>query len=73
MAAHVMTPPSYRLNGYEPDAPGPDAMVANLDAALAAEPDLARRIGIVRAGIAGPIAFSTSLGLEDQAMLHAIA
>ncbi len=44
-----------------------------LDQLLAATPDLAKRIGIIRAAVPGRIAFSTSLGLEDQAVLHAIA
>ena len=47
--------------------------IADLDAALAATGDLARRIGLIRAAIPGRIAFSTSLGLEDQAVLHAIS
>ncbi len=35
--------------------------------------DLERRIGLVASAIKGRIAFSTSLGIEDQAILHAIA
>jgi len=46
---------------------------AALDAALATAPDLTARIRLIRAAIPGRIAFSTSLGLEDQAVLHAIA
>jgi phosphoadenosine phosphosulfate reductase len=34
---------------------------------------LADRLALIRARIAGRIAFSTSLGLEDQAVLHGIA
>ena len=44
-----------------------------LDAALGSAGDLETRIKEVRARIEGRIAFSTSLGLEDQAILHAIA
>jgi phosphoadenosine phosphosulfate reductase len=44
-----------------------------LDAALAATDDLVSRIKVVSDSIEGRIAFSTSLGLEDQAILHAIA
>jgi len=44
-----------------------------LDEALAAAGDLVERIRLIRAAIAGRIAFSTSLGLEDQAVLHAIS
>jgi len=44
-----------------------------LNDALAATDDIVKRIKEVRARIEGRIAFSTSLGLEDQAILHAIA
>ena len=47
--------------------------IADLDRALAATGDLAARIALIRAAIPGRIAFSTSLGLEDQAVLHAIS
>jgi phosphoadenosine phosphosulfate reductase len=40
---------------------------------LAAARDLAERIAIVTRSVSGRIAFSTSLGLEDQAILNAIA
>jgi phosphoadenosine phosphosulfate reductase len=49
------------------------ANITALDAALAATLDLAARIRLIREAIPGRIAFSTSLGLEDQAVLHAIA
>lgn len=49
------------------------AVVANLDAALAKLDALEARIELARHTIAGRIAFSTSLGLEDQAVLHALA
>jgi phosphoadenosine phosphosulfate reductase len=44
-----------------------------LNEALAATDDLVARIKEVSKRIEGRIAFSTSLGLEDQAILHAIA
>jgi phosphoadenosine phosphosulfate reductase len=44
-----------------------------LDVELSAIGDLAERIATLRRHIEGRIAFSTSLGLEDQAILHAIA
>lgn len=47
--------------------------IEKLDRELAAAGDLAQRIGLMRAAVPGRIAFSTSLGLEDQAVLHAIS
>lgn len=44
-----------------------------LDHLLAATASLDERMRVIRAGITGRIAFSTSLGLEDQAVLNAIA
>ena len=44
-----------------------------LNKALAQTDDLVARIKEIAARIEGRIAFSTSLGLEDQAILHAIA
>ena len=44
-----------------------------LIAALTAADTLADRIRVVTDAIDGRITFSTSLGLEDQALLHAIA
>jgi phosphoadenosine phosphosulfate reductase len=44
-----------------------------LDRGLAEIADLEGRIAEIARGAPGPIAFSTSLGLEDQAVLHAIA
>ena len=46
---------------------------ATLDGALAGAASLGDRLRLIRAGIPGRIAFSTSLGLEDQAVLHAVA
>ncbi len=49
------------------------ADLAALDAALHDLSDLDRRIGCITATVPGRITFSTSLGLEDQAVLYAIA
>lgn len=49
------------------------ALDSVLNEALAATPSLTERIRLVRELIPGRITFSTSLGLEDQAVLHAIA
>lgn len=52
---------------------GEDEDVANaLDRALGATDDLEARIRAIEVVIAGRIIFSTSLGLEDQVLLHAI-
>ena len=48
-------------------------LVAGIDTALAATQDLNERLRLIRAAIPGRITFSTSLGLEDQAVLDAIA
>lgn len=49
------------------------AVAAALDAALAAEPDLSARLRLIADMIPGRIVFSTSLGIEDQAVFAAIA
>lgn len=46
---------------------------AGLDRRLAAMADLEARLGEIVNSVRGPVAFSTSLGLEDQAILHAAA
>jgi phosphoadenosine phosphosulfate reductase len=46
---------------------------AALASRLAAVDDLGARISEIRRALPGRIAFSTSLGIEDQAVLHAIA
>jgi phosphoadenosine phosphosulfate reductase len=46
---------------------------AALDKELALLPSLEERIRALRKAVRGRITFSTSLGLEDQAILHAIA
>lgn len=49
------------------------ALARRLDEQLEQEPDLAQRMALIRQHIPGRIAFSTSLGIEDQAVLHAVA
>ncbi len=50
-----------------------EAIAPVLDRRLAETDDLTARIAAVEDAIAGQIIFSTSLGLEDQVLLHAIA
>lgn len=52
---------------------GGDAELRDLDRRLAAAPDLVGRLRLLDAAIAGRCVFSTSLGIEDQAVLDAIA
>lgn len=47
--------------------------IAGLAERLLATADLAERMRLIAAAVPGRIAFSTSLGIEDQAILHAIA
>lgn len=49
------------------------ALAARLDVELAVLPTLESRLAAIAAAIPGRIAFSTSLGIEDQAVTHAIA
>ena len=63
-----MTQP-LRPAATRPD-PTPDTA---LDARLAREPSLEGRLRLIFANLDRPIAFSTSLGLEDQAILHALS
>ena len=51
----------------------PMPTLGGLELALQTAPSLEARIRLIVAAIPGRIAFSTSLGLEDQAILHAIA
>lgn len=51
---------------------GPAASLPELVEALAATADLAERVRIVARSLRGRLAFSTSLGVEDQALLDAI-
>ncbi|MGE5266050.1 MAG: phosphoadenylyl-sulfate reductase [Deltaproteobacteria bacterium] len=53
-------------------AGGPER-AAFLDETLAAAPDLDTRLRLIAAEIEGRVAFSTSLGIEDQAVFAAIA
>lgn len=57
-----------------PNAPSAAAARADeLARAIAALPSLEDRLALIAAEIPGRVTFSTSLGLEDQAVLHAIA
>lgn len=49
------------------------ALAAELDRKLTGLSTLEERVEAIRAAIDGPVAFSTSLGIEDQAITHAIA
>ncbi|ADJ22862.1 adenylylsulfate reductase, thioredoxin dependent [Hyphomicrobium denitrificans ATCC 51888] len=57
----------------DPHAATQQATAADLDRVLGDLPTLGERIKAIRAAIDGTIAFSTSLGIEDQAITHAIA
>jgi phosphoadenosine phosphosulfate reductase len=46
---------------------------ASLDAALAATPSLPERFRLARAAVPGRVVFTTSLGIEDQAVLHGLS
>ncbi len=54
-------------------APAASIDVADLDGQLAQQEKLEQRIEIISDAIDGRVAFSTSLSIEDQAVLHAIA
>jgi len=56
-----------------PSAAGAARSVAGLDKRLAALATLEDRLREIARTVKGRVAFSTSLGLEDQAILHAIA
>ncbi|MDJ0512489.1 MAG: phosphoadenylyl-sulfate reductase [Methyloceanibacter sp.] len=68
-------------HSYQPSARNPMPLrwnastkaAAELDRALNATDDLAERIRLIAERIDGRIAFSTSVGLEDQVILQAIA
>jgi phosphoadenosine phosphosulfate reductase len=72
MSASNKTPVSATLN-CSPPARALDHTVSALAALLADEPVLSARLRLVRTHVAGRVAFSTSLGIEDQAIIHAIA
>jgi len=52
---------------------GGEALARDLDRTLASLTTLEERIAAIGAGVKGRIVFSTSLGIEDQAVLHAVA
>jgi len=60
------------FEGPDSDAAG-IALATRLDEQLAALPDLEQRLRAIADAIPGRIAFSTSLGIEDQAVTNAIA
>jgi phosphoadenosine phosphosulfate reductase len=49
------------------------ATIAQLAESLARASDLATRMDVIRSSITGRIVVSTSLGIEDQAIVHAVA
>jgi phosphoadenosine phosphosulfate reductase len=51
----------------------PAETIAELDRQLADTPSLSARLSLIAAAVPGRTTFSSSLGLEDQAILHAIA
>jgi phosphoadenosine phosphosulfate reductase len=61
-----------RPTGSSKPLRGP-ALAAALDEVLAAAPTLDERLRIIAGAIEGRVAFSTSLGIEDQAVFAAIA
>ena len=72
-----------KVRGAPGERPGPPAggsapgagaeLSAQLDRELTSLPSLEQRLVALRRAIPGCITFSTSLGIEDQAILHAIA
>ena len=69
MAATRTTPPARAQLALK----GPQGAARALDAALAATGSATERIRMIAQSVEGRVAFSTSFGLEDQAILHAIA
>jgi len=59
------------VNDIQPHAA--QAVAVDLDGRIARLDDLEQRIAAICHAVPGQIAFATSLGLEDQAVLHAIA
>jgi phosphoadenosine phosphosulfate reductase len=57
----------------QPPSSAGTALAAALDAALAAAPSLDARLRVIAEHIPGRVAFSTSLGIEDQAVFAGIA
>ncbi len=48
-------------------------IITRLQAGLAEAPALAERLHVIEKTVSGRIVFTTSLGMEDQVLLHAIA
>jgi phosphoadenosine phosphosulfate reductase len=61
----------FQMNG-EHERVDRDHRTSILNEALSSESDLRGRIQIIEASVEGRIAFSTSLGIEDQILLHAM-
>ena len=55
------------------DALAADALARRLDGEIGTHEKLEDRIRIIKDAIPGRVAFSSSLGIEDQAVTHAIA
>jgi phosphoadenosine phosphosulfate reductase len=65
--------PASRETQVDPHTAAQQALAADLDRKLASLATLEERIAAIRAAIAGPVSLSSSLGIEDQAITHAIA
>jgi phosphoadenosine phosphosulfate reductase len=65
--------PSARAGVASPEETATRALAERLDAELAALTSLEDRLRLITREIPGRVTFSTSLGLEDQAVTHAIA
>jgi len=73
MTLFEAAPSSASGRATDPHTAARIATAAALDVQLGGISSLEDRITAVRAAIEGPVAFSTSLGIEDQAVTHAIA
>ena len=71
--SHVSAGGSALSKGGAATPAGGETVAAALDAALPALKTLEARLVAIADAVPGRIAFSTSLGLEDQAVLHGIA
>jgi len=72
MTRSSFDPQSPGTASQPPSSDGPRRAAA-LDRALAAAPDLDARLRLIAAHVQGRVAFSTSLGIEDQAVFAGIA
>jgi phosphoadenosine phosphosulfate reductase len=72
MTRSSLNPQPVGAASQPPSSAGP-ALAAALDAALAAAPSLDARLRVIAEHIPGRVAFSTSLGIEDQAVFAGIA